>query len=157
MITSFNEFVNENENTNEAITFADIRDKYEDNPYGIGANSVEFIEGKFGNSNILVFRHDNKYDRDKLADKLKSMGISPKKITKTNASPSFAYRYEVNLFESVDEELNESGVIKIGNTIADDLKGFLTGTVIPKSKGYVKSERDAAALLLDVIKNRYNF
>lgn len=57
--------------------------------------------------------------------------------------------------ESVD--VNESGTITIGNKIADDLKNFLMNTVIPKSGGYVRNERDAAALLFDIIKHRYNF
>lgn len=39
MITSFNEFIN------EKMSFTEIKDKYENNPYGIGANSVEFVEG----------------------------------------------------------------------------------------------------------------
>lgn len=58
--------------------------------------------------------------------------------------------------ESVDS-LNESGTIKIGNAISPDLTNFLTTVVVPKSKGYVRNERDAAALLLDIIKHRYNF
>jgi hypothetical protein len=53
--------------------------------------------------------------------------------------------------------VNESGTIKIGNAISDDLSNFLKDIVLTKSKGYVKNERDAAALLLDVIKHRYSF
>ena len=60
-------------------------------------------------------------------------------------------------FSKPEESVNESGTIKIGNAISDDLTNFLKGTVIPKSNGYVKNERDAAALLLDIIKHRYNF
>lgn len=56
-----------------------------------------------------------------------------------------------------DQFINESGIIRIGNEISEDLKTFLTNTVIPRSRGYVKNERDAAALLLDIIKQRYNF
>ncbi len=56
-----------------------------------------------------------------------------------------------------EEALNESGTIRIANEISDDLTDFLKTIVITKSKGYVKNERDAAALLLDVIKHRYNF
>lgn len=89
------------------------------------------------------------------------MGIPSKKITKTNAGSGFAYKYEVNLFENIEESeeeyVNESGIIKIGNAIENDLKDFLINVVISKSKGYVRSERDAAALLLDIIKHRYNF
>lgn len=69
----------------------------------------------------------------------------------------------IKLFEDfLNEErvygtLNESGTIKIGGAISSDLTDFLTTVVVPKSKGYVHNERDAAALLLDIIKHRYNF
>jgi hypothetical protein len=59
--------------------------------------------------------------------------------------------------EIVESAINESGTIKIGNAISDDLSDFLKTIVLTKAKGYVKNERDAAALLLDVIKHRYNF
>lgn len=65
------------------------------------------------------------------------------------------HKFERFVVESND--LNESGIINIGNSISEDLTKFLKETVIPKSKGYVKNERDAAALLLDVLKHRYNF
>jgi hypothetical protein len=52
--------------------------------------------------------------------------------------------------------LNESGTIKIGNQISEDLTKFLKDVVIAKSKGYVHNERDAALLLFDVLKHRYN-
>lgn len=60
-------------------------------------------------------------------------------------------------FSKPEESVNESGTIKTGNAISDDLTDFLKSTVIPKSNGYVKNERDAAALLLDIIKQRYKF
>lgn len=60
-------------------------------------------------------------------------------------------------FSQPEESVNESGTIKIGNAISDELTAFLKGTVIPKANGYVKNERDAAALLLDILKHRYNF
>ena len=65
----------------------------------------------------------------------------------------------LNSFEEFlnEDTLNESGTIRIGNEISDDLTDFLKTVVITKAKGYVKNERDAAALLLDVIKHRYNF
>jgi len=60
------------------------------------------------------------------------------------------------LNETNDEKVNESGVYKTGNAIQDDLKNFLAGTIIPKSKGYVKEERDAALLLYDILSHLYN-
>jgi len=63
-----------------------------------------------------------------------------------------------NFEEFLNEDaINESGTIRIGNEISDDLANFLKTVVITKAKGYVKNERDAAALLLDIIKHRYNF
>lgn len=341
-IKTFEEFVNES-TVNEAMSFTEIKDKYLNNPYGIGANRIEYIEGKNGNSR-LIFRVGDKYYRDQIEKKLKDLGIPTKKMSKFTADKAFKYRYELTLFENevIDEakgggwintrvqrkgdkkvftvydfknygsyqelfvkaddgeeeeitlgkphskndflknwktneseetvineneslnedlsmglvilinaaivnglligqmaaaggggsftpiedlknwwkkrksdkalksiidkikddedviefmkltpsqqrgkfrsliatkltgdeleylnkinrshfqkeSLNESGTIKIGNEISEDLKTFLTGTVIPKSRGYVKNERDAAALLLDIIKHRYNF
>ena len=55
-----------------------------------------------------------------------------------------------------EELLKESGVIDAGNAISSQLKKFLVDTVIPKSKGYVNNERDAALLLYDILKHRYN-
>ncbi len=161
MLTTFEEFINENEGIAEKMSFQEIKDKYLDNPYGIGANSVEFVEGKFGNSNRLVFRSESKYDRDKVADKLKALGIPAKKIAKSIADKAFMYRYELDLFENEvsesEEAVNESGLIKISNAIDTDLSNFLKNIVIAKSKGYVKAERDAAGLLIDILKNKYKF
>lgn len=55
-----------------------------------------------------------------------------------------------------EELLNESGTIKTANAVGSDLKNFLVKTVIPKSRGYVKEERDAAILLVDILKHKYN-
>ena len=67
------------------------------------------------------------------------------------------HTFESFLSKDVNEKaLNESGSIRIANEISGDLTDFLKTIVITKSKGYVKNERDAAALLLDVIKHRYN-
>jgi hypothetical protein len=78
------------------------------------------------------------------------------KINKENKEK---YMKKLESFEQFlnEEALNESGTIRIANEISDDLTDFLKTIVITKSKGYVKNERDAAALLLDVIKHRYNF
>jgi len=52
--------------------------------------------------------------------------------------------------------VNESGIIKIANAISDDLTQFLHDVVVKKSKGYVNDDRDAAILLIDIMKHRYN-
>jgi len=54
------------------------------------------------------------------------------------------------------EILFESGVVRIANVVSKDLVKFLKDIIIPKSKGYVKDERDAALLLYDILKNKYN-
>ena len=52
--------------------------------------------------------------------------------------------------------LKESGVTNTGNAIREDLTKFLTDVVMKKSRGYVNNERDAALLLFDILKHRYN-
>ena len=54
------------------------------------------------------------------------------------------------------EILFESGVVRIANVVSKDLVKFLKDIIIPKSKGYVKDERDAALLLYDILKHKYN-
>lgn len=80
----------------------------------------------------------------------KKYGVTAKEIL-----ADYQYNEDGSMME--ENKLNESGVIYIGNAIYEDLIKFLNNIVIPKSKGYVKNERDAAALLLDIIKHRYNF
>jgi hypothetical protein len=97
---------NESE-VNEAMSFDEIKDKFVENPYGIGANVVEFIEGKNGNSSMLIFKHDEKHRRDQIESRLKTLGISPKKMSKSTADRAYKYRYELILHENVLEETNE--------------------------------------------------
>lgn len=98
--------INESE-VNEGMTFGEIKDKFTENPYGIGANSVEFVEGKNGNSSMLIFRHEEKHRRDQIESKLKAFGIPTKKMSKSTADKAYKYRYELILHESVLEETNE--------------------------------------------------
>lgn len=153
-IPTFDKFLDEN--LNEKISFEEIRNKYEKNPYGIGAESVEFIESPAGKK-MLVMRFEDSYSRKKTEDKLKSIGYLAKKMTNSTGEKGLLHKYELNLFESeiTEELINEAGTISIGITIADDLTDFLKNIVITKSKGYVHNERDAALLLYDVLKTRY--
>jgi hypothetical protein len=92
-IKLFEDFVN------EGMSFQEIKDKYVDNPYGIGANSVEYQDSpNYGNR--LIFRSEDKYGRDQVEKKLKALGIPTKKMRKSTADKSFKYRYELVLFES---------------------------------------------------------
>lgn len=98
-LQTFKEFVNENI-VNEKMSFTEIKDKYLDNPYGIGADVIEYIEGINGNSSMLIFRSDNKYDRDQIKSKLKELGIPSKKMRKSVVDKSFKYRYELVMYEN---------------------------------------------------------
>ena len=61
-----------------------------------------------------------------------------------------------NIKDISEDSVNESGTINTANRIQDDLVKFLKGIVIPASRGYVKDERDAAILLSDILKHKYN-
>jgi hypothetical protein len=76
------EFVNENM-INESETFDGLRSKFEKNPYGIGAQLSYYEERKSGSPDSLVFKHDEKYRRDMIIPKLKSMGVPSKNIIKS--------------------------------------------------------------------------
>jgi len=105
-LKTFESFVNEGI-VNEAMTFQDLVDKYKDNPYGIGANSVEYVESEnWGNQ--LVLRFEDNYDRKETEAKLKKMGIKAKTMSKSTADKAFKYRYELTVNESkVNEEYIE--------------------------------------------------
>ena len=84
---------------NEAMSFQDLVNKYKDNPYGIGANSIEYVESEnWGNQ--LILRFEDNYSRKETEAELKKMGIKAKKISKSTADKAFKYRYELTVFES---------------------------------------------------------
>ena len=105
-LKNFESFVSESK-VNEGITFQELVDKYKDNPYGIGANSIEYTESEnWGNQ--LVLRFEDNYDRKEAEADLKKMGIKAKKMSKSTADKAFKYRYELTVFESkVNEEYIE--------------------------------------------------
>jgi hypothetical protein len=82
----------------------------------------------------------------------------PKKVKESRYIPSFEeFISEESITKNDQEEMiNESGVIRTANNIHQDLSNFLTTVVVPKSRGYVNNERDAALLLIDIIKHQYN-
>lgn len=95
---------------NEAMSFDDVKDKYLENPYGIGAQIIEFIEGERGNPRRLVFKHDSRFSRDKIEAKLKTMGFAAKKLSKSTADKAYKYPYEVTLYESEALENQKSKI-----------------------------------------------
>jgi hypothetical protein len=100
-IQTFEGFLSESQSQNlqEGLSFDEVRDKYKDNPYGIGAQSIEFVEGDNPGESKLVFRHDERSRRDEIEKKLKSMGIPAKKLSKATADKGFKYRYELYMSE----------------------------------------------------------
>jgi hypothetical protein len=103
---TFESFISDS--LNEAMTFDQIKDEYVDNPYGIGAQVIEFVDGP--GQRMLVFKHDNRYDRDKIETKLKSMGFPAKKLSKSTADKAYKYPYEVTLYESELLDVNEGAI-----------------------------------------------
>ena len=94
----------------EAMSFQDLVNKYKDNPYGIGASSIEYVESEnWGNQ--LILRFEDNYSRKETEAELKKMGIKAKKMSKSTADKAFKYRYELTVFESkVNEEYVELGI-----------------------------------------------
>jgi hypothetical protein len=113
-IKTFENFLNE-EKLFEGMTFDEIKDKYLENPYGIGANTVEYVEGANGNPAMLIFRHDQRSRRDQIESKLKSIGVPAKKLSKATADRAYKDRYELTMYESVVNEAyrNVPGDVKI--------------------------------------------
>jgi hypothetical protein len=90
-IPTFESFVNE---SSGSMTFDDLK-SFIDNPYGIGAQLVTFTDGNGGNSGYLIFKHDDKYRRDQIESKLKTMGVPAKKMSKSMADKAYKYRFEL--------------------------------------------------------------
>jgi len=126
-----NGYTIEESEVNESMSFDEIKDKYIDNPYGIGAQAVEFVEGERGNPNRLIFRHDEKFRRDEIAKKLKAFGIPAKKMSTSTQDKAYKYRYELILQESeVNESINEpifEGEISLSDQFALVLCGGSIG------------------------------
>jgi hypothetical protein len=104
-IQSFEQFLGES-SVNEGYDFDKIANEYVENPYGIGASSVELAGEKLG-QRMLHFRCENSYDRDKVMQNLKGMGVPANKMTKSTQDKGYKYKYEVNIFEG--EAIDEAG------------------------------------------------
>ena len=113
---------------NEAMSFDDIKDKYIENPYGIGAQIIELIDSPAGRR-MLVFKHDNKYDRDKIEANLKSIGIPAKKLSTSKADKAYKYPYEVTLHESEAFDINEGKIDKATIMVAKHKAGHMVMNV----------------------------
>jgi hypothetical protein len=129
---TFNEFVNESYSVNEGMTFQEIKDKYLDNPYGIGANSVEYIESSNGWPARLIFRDETSFGRNDIEKNLKALGVPAKKLSKNTADKAYKWRYELTMYESeVNEALAaDNQVIDIVKEIALNIFGEKAITMI---------------------------
>lgn len=58
--------------------------------------------------------------------------------------------------ESENIEVTNEGFQEIASSLGKDIESFLNGTVITKAKGYVKNERDAALLLVNILDLKYS-
>jgi hypothetical protein len=58
--------------------------------------------------------------------------------------------------ESENTEVTNEGFQEIASSLGKDIESFLNGTVITKAKGYVKNERDAALLLVNILDLKYS-
>jgi hypothetical protein len=150
-IKTFESFLNEenSSNLNEGSSFDEIKDKYKDNPYGIGAQSVEYVEGANGNPAKLIFRHDERGRRDQIESKLKSMGIPAKKLSKATADKAFAYRYELHMYENENFINESSGEIvfsvnddKLDNMLNNRFSSALDFKDVKGDSYYVLNNRD---------------
>jgi len=83
---------------NQETNFEDLK-KFIDNPYSIGANSVDFEEGSHNNGSRFIFRSGNRGRRSEIERTLKSMGFTGNKMRKNTAGKAYMYRYELILFE----------------------------------------------------------
>ena len=136
-LTTFDEYLNEN--VNESLTFDQIKDKFTNNPYGIGAQVVTYEER--GHSNRLIFKHDERSRRDDIESKLKTLGVSAKKLSKSTADKAYKYRYELTLYENEDFVNEALKDISIGDAeaelIFEEIKRL---TKLHKDKGFVSGE-----------------
>lgn len=86
-------------------SFEDIRKEFVENPYGIGANTVE------DEDDIITFRFSDSYKRDEAIKKLKSLGYPVNKIGKSKQDRAYQYKYELIVSESVINEQIDSMTI----------------------------------------------
>lgn len=73
-------------------SISDLIEKYKDNPYGIGANTVEIEK------NFIIFRFNSDYNRKKCMQKIKNeFNIPFSKMILNVAEKGYEYRYELSI------------------------------------------------------------
>jgi uncharacterized protein YxeA len=157
-IHTFESFLNEerSSNLNERMSFEEIRDKYENNPYGIGAQSIEFVKGENGNPSMIIFRHDERSRRDQIESKLKSLGIPAKKLSKSTADKAYKYRYELNMYESALDESHYAFLGGNSNFTDDEMRKNVVEPVLGKKyDAYIMFDDSAPKGEYDKMKAKY--
>jgi hypothetical protein len=157
-IKTFESFLNEerSSNLNERMSFEEIRDKYENNPYGIGAQSIEFVKGENGNPSMIIFRHDERSRRDQVESKLKSLGIPAKKLSKSTADKAYKYRYELTMYESALDESYYAFLGGNSNFTDDEMRKNVVDKVLGKNyDAYIMFDDNAPKGEYDKMKAKY--
>jgi len=85
------------------------------------------------------------------------LGVKQKDVSKikTGKPSKDSFKTKKLGYKFKPTKVNESSTTRTMMNIKNELSSFLTGTVIPQSKGHVRNERDAALHLYDILKTRY--
>lgn len=150
-LTTYDKFIL-SEAVNEKMTVNDIKDKYLNNPYGIGANAIEYIESPTGD-NVLVLRFEDSYGRKQAEKELRSLGIPAKKMSNSTQDKAYKYRYELNLFENeiVNESLRDASEHLAAVTKAlPDLEKLIFNASKVKAKLKARAEDTRSGIILRI-------
>ena len=71
-----------------------VVNKFEKNPYGIGADVIDTTEATV----YAVFRFSDSFSREDTIKELKKLGIPVKKMKKGMSSKGFKYRYSLYVY-----------------------------------------------------------
>lgn len=72
-------------------------EKYKDNPYGLGADSVEVLPSS-NLDQMVILRFRERYSREESVKGLKDLGIKSKQLARRTADRAFLYRYELYIY-----------------------------------------------------------
>jgi len=79
------------------MNFSELKDKYLDNPYGLGASSIELDETS--TRSTLIIKCKTIHQRQGVETKLKRLGVPAKLISRATADKAYAYRYKLYVNE----------------------------------------------------------
>jgi len=90
-IKNFNDYLNESKT--QKISVQELKDKYLDNPAGIGANVIEYENDR------LILRFEDRWSLNDTKKSLSEMGFPNKKMNTFTLEKGHLYRYELILFQ----------------------------------------------------------